>query len=532
MADEEQGTRDFTEVTHESYLEKLKNSCGGMCIGFLLFFGSIAILVYNEGRTVKRKLDLDEGREEYMELDLSSFDNSTTKSSYTGQLVHTTGLPTTPGSVMDTVFGVPGNTSDDDFLKLKRNIDGMYQWIETSRSDKRNTPGGGTTTTTKYSYRTDWSSFEIDSNLFKNKTAAGDNPGFPFESYSDVAQPIYLGSLELSDSVVDRFDWYEPIVPSLADVPDSNTRSKLEVENGGFYYHHNGRSNSTSSSPQVGDTRLSFSVVRTDTVSIVGAVTQSGNVYELDEHITSSGRSLLLVDRGVMTAEEQFDKAEAENTTLAWVLRFVGFILMVISILLMLQPLSTAVDIIPFVGDCLQGGMEGCLFPLIALIISIPTAGFVIALAWIAYRPVIAIPVVAVTLSLVICLCMRARKLQQNSNNDNGDAKPPTVYSANDGKPTNYGGTAYAQTGQAPYNPSASAPPAYTPTAIAQPYNPSASAPPYNPSAPYNPAADEPEVQVGQPYVPNVQQPYNPNARTQQQEAAPPGGGFASALDR
>lgn len=553
--DEEQNaTRDFTEVTHESYFEKLKNSCGGMCIGFLLFFGSIALLVYNEGRTVKRKIDLDEGREEYVELDLSSFQ------SFAGQLVHTSGRPTTPDTVLDPVFGVPGvtqgNNNTSELLKLRRNIDGMYQWIETSRSEKKKTATGGTTTTTTYSYRMDWSASEIDSTRFKEQIAGRNNPSFPFSSFSDVAQPIYLGSLELGDAVVDQFNWYEPILPSLDDVPDSELRNKLEVEprNSGFYYHRNSNSNTTTttstSSPQIGDTRLSFSVVRADSVSIIGEVSMSTNTaYVLKEHTTSSGRSLLLVDRGILTAEEQFDKAEAENTTLAWILRAVGFVLMVVSITLMLQPLSTAVDIIPFVGDCLQGGMEGCLFPLIGLLISIPTAGCVIALAWMAYRPLIAVPVVVATLALVVCFCLRARKLQQqNGNNNNntnnqgggsGTGKPPTVYSANPGTSANYGGGAatYAHTGQEPYTanaqpyqPNASAPPLYHPgTTTSAPYVPSASAPP---SSSYIP---EPDVQVGVPYVPQQQQqqPYNPNRmQQQQQQAAAPGGGFASALDR
>ena len=246
MADEEQGTRDFTEVTYDSYFDKLKSSCGGMCIGFLLFFGSIGLLIWNESRTVKRKLDLDEGREAYIELDLSSFDNSTTKSSYTGQLVHTTGRPNTPDTVFDFIFGVPGNTSEEDeLLKLQRRIDGMYQWVETSRSEKRKTATGGTETTTTYSYKTDWSSFEIDSSRFKEQRAERVNPRFPFDSFSDVAQPIYLGSLELGDAVVDQFNWYETIVPSLADVPDASIRDKLEVQGSQFYYHRNGKFNST-----------------------------------------------------------------------------------------------------------------------------------------------------------------------------------------------------------------------------------------------------------------------------------------------
>ena len=42
------GTRDvgdtFTEVTSENLGERLKSSCGGMCLGLLLFFGAFPLL--------------------------------------------------------------------------------------------------------------------------------------------------------------------------------------------------------------------------------------------------------------------------------------------------------------------------------------------------------------------------------------------------------------------------------------------------------------------------------------------------------
>lgn len=99
---------------------------------------------------------------------------------------------------------------------------------------------------------------------------------------------------------------------------------------------------------------------------------------------------------------------------------------MFFSILLILQPIATLVDIIPFIGDCMQGCLESCIFPTIALLISIPVSLFVISVAWVAYHPYIAIPILSVSFTLIVslvCVCMRARKGKLDSdefNNKNG----------------------------------------------------------------------------------------------------------------
>ena len=68
---------EFTETSHQSYGSKLKDACSGVLIGFLLFAGSIGLLVYNEGRAVKMAKDLDEGQELVIETNLTDLINAT-----------------------------------------------------------------------------------------------------------------------------------------------------------------------------------------------------------------------------------------------------------------------------------------------------------------------------------------------------------------------------------------------------------------------------------------------------------------------
>jgi Transmembrane protein 43 len=451
IAEGDSTNRDTTEVTTQSYGSKLKDSCSGACFGFVLFFVSITLLIWNEGRTVKRMKDIDEGRETVVEFDLNNFTNVSIPTAFDNQLIHAVGDLSTTDVLIDPLFGISsGNNatnftaSADSFLKMRRSVE-MYQWKESSSSTTRKNADGSSYTETTYSYSKEWSKSLIDSSQFREKLSSRTNPGsFPFEPQSFVADPIYLGNtIELQESVVDALNWYESLDSiSIDTVPDTTLRAQLSkhTSNGFFYSSNNLTNQSTSNQPNVGDARVTFDVVLPDVISIIAKLNPAattGRTYSIGSFMTKRGGNLLLVERGLYTAEEMFTQADQENTTTAWILRCVGFLLMVFAILLILQPLATIVDIVPFVGDFIQSTMEGCLFPIIAVIIALPTCLFIVALAWLAYRPIIAIPIAVVSLLLMTYFFMRVRKnkLQQqqhnNDNDTNNEAQPEKIQEYN-----------------------------------------------------------------------------------------------------
>jgi hypothetical protein len=89
---------DFTDVTNKNYGSKMKNACDSVFLGYFLFFAAFALLIWNEGCTVKRAKDLDEGRGDIVQLDLSNYSttapNSSTNdlSAFENKLIHVTGL--------------------------------------------------------------------------------------------------------------------------------------------------------------------------------------------------------------------------------------------------------------------------------------------------------------------------------------------------------------------------------------------------------------------------------------------------------
>jgi hypothetical protein len=97
-----------------------------------------------------------------------------------------------------------------------------------------------------------------------------------------------------------------------------------------------------------------------------------------------------------------FQQAIASNTTLTWVLRLVGFFIMMIGLATMLKPLSVLADVLPILGDIVGAG-TGLIAFLLAALLSFVT----IAIAWIVYRPLLGIALLAV--AIVIAFAVRAK---------------------------------------------------------------------------------------------------------------------------
>lgn len=421
------GTRDFggiTEITEESYIDKMQGACCGVCIGLLLFFGSMGLLVWNEGRAVRRQKDLDEGQKLVVDIQLENFNKTTVQSG----LVHVTGLLSTPSVLRDDIFGVTTGSDNasipeyqESALRLKRTVQ-MYQWSETSTSKKVETFGDGTKTETTYSYEKVWSSDKYDSSTFKDQSGSYANPtSWPFENEDWGASQIFLGSeLQLAPGAIDGIFTYEPIGDiDIESIPNEELQQKVTKESSNSLYYKSG--SSSSSNPQIGDMEMDWSVVIPQIVSVVAEL-QNGM---LDSFETSRGGSVLLIEVGEHTSAEMFQQAEDDNTFLTWVLRCVGFLLMIISILMVLSPIATALDIIPFVGDCIGDGLELCVFPCLACVVSVPITLFVISLAWLVHRPMIAIPMCVAGGAIMCCLVVAARRSKKPENVEGANAQPP-----------------------------------------------------------------------------------------------------------
>ncbi|GFH55593.1 hypothetical protein CTEN210_12069 [Chaetoceros tenuissimus] len=155
---------EFTETEHQGYFSSLGKSFESVCFGLVMFVGAFALLCWNEYRA----------------------------------LVYLTGIAIPTQNLRDPDFGVNA------FLKVKLSRDiSSYQWYETSKTKKKKTADGGTTTITTYSYHKRWVDYYVRSSAFK-RSYGHYNPPWPFHDATYITD-VTLGSFDLPKDMIDTF---------------------------------------------------------------------------------------------------------------------------------------------------------------------------------------------------------------------------------------------------------------------------------------------------------------------------------------
>jgi hypothetical protein len=359
----------FTETTSKSWGSRLGESIKGILFGLVLFVAAFPLLFWNEGRSVKRAKALDEGSGAVVSVSADAVDASNE-----GKLVHMSGKATTSETLSDGQFGISTNA-----LKMKRAVE-MYQWEEKKHSDTKKKVGGSEETTTTYTYNKTWSDKVIDSSSFRDP-AGHENPGaMPFDSMEWAAEKATIGAYTLSPSLLGMINRYDKIsVTDSANVPEP-LKSEMPLSSGMFY-------KGSPSAPTVGDVRVSFLAVYPCDISLVSR--QVKDTFE--PYTASNGGTIELLELGTSSAEAMFQKAKQSNILMTWLIRLGGFILMFIGLSLIAKPLSVMADVLPIAGTIVGAGTG-----FVAFAISLVCSLLTIAVAWIIYRPVIGIILIAV----------------------------------------------------------------------------------------------------------------------------------------
>jgi len=357
----------YREVSSQSWFSRLFDSIKSVLIGLLLLVVSFPLLVWNEGRAVQTAKSLKEGASAVISVPADKIGPANS-----GKLVHMSGQATTADTVSDPDFGVTATA-----LRLVRKAE-MFQWKEESKSETRTKLGGGTETVTTYTYKKEWSPTLIDSTGFKQADDHRNPAEMPVKGDNWVAKTVTLGAFTLADAQVALLDKTEPL---RADAGADSIPDGFTFKDGGYYR------GADPAAPAVGDQRITFEVVRPATVSVVAR--QVGETFE--PYPAAAGDSILLVQYGTLSADSMFKAAESENATLTWILRLVGFLLMAFGLGLIFNPLAVVADVLPFMGSLLRGGIGVFAF-LVALSLSLVT----IALAWLAFRPLLGLGLLAV----------------------------------------------------------------------------------------------------------------------------------------
>ncbi len=381
----------FTEVTTQGWFGRIGDSIKGVLVGLVLVVVGAGVLFWNEGRAVKTAKDLAAGAKNVI-----SIPSDAVVSANESKLVHLTAAASTTQHLEDKQFAV---SPKENVLKLRRQVQ-MYQWKETEKKEKEKNLGGGETTRTTYTYSKTWSDKLIDSRSFKQPADHVNPQSMKFNSRDQVADPINAGTFVLESVLTAKMNNFEPFPVTQPDVspagperPASESTPalppNLKVSEGGYYLGND------PSSPQIGDTKIGFSVVKPGPVSAIGK--QLGN--HIGSFIGDNGTDLAMLQTGTVSAADMFKAAEAANRMMTWILRLVGFLAIWFGLMAILKPLTVMADILPFMGDLLGMGLAiGTFFVGGAMSIT------VIGIGWLVYRPVLGVGLLVVAVGLMVWL--------------------------------------------------------------------------------------------------------------------------------
>ena len=438
----------YQEVTTTGYGTRVGNSFKAIGSGILMFVLGTALLWWNEGRAVKTEKMLDEAGSAYVEMENPNKKDA----SLEGELICGTALATTEDSLSDAQFGIGAKA-----ISLTRRVE-YYQWVEHSEEKKEDKLGGKEVTTTTYTYSKEWVSRPIESAQFKDPAYQKKNMVLTtFEDAEQYAENVSWGAYQLNESLIhsissregldlaiaedllkqfdkntktayERFygvqknqqpaaepaqtvvlsDSAKAVADSLKAVNDSINNAMANAENKkDFEYIHQASNvlyfGRVPGAPEVGDVRVTFEKVVPAKVTVMAVV--DGDTFKPFK--AKNGQRFQTLVMGSQDADEIFESEHATNKMLLWVLRILGIILVVAGLKGIFGFLETLLKVVPFLANILGWGVG-----VVCFVVGLVWSLIVIALAWLAYRPVLGISLLAVAAFLIWFFAFRGKGKQ------------------------------------------------------------------------------------------------------------------------
>jgi hypothetical protein len=415
----------YTETTTDSWFSRLGSSIRGIGIGLILIIAATVLLWWNEGNFVATYSALEEANAVTQELgDISKLD-----ASKNGQLVHATGAVETKDIITDTVFGLSVNA-----IRLNRVVE-FYQWVENSHSETKEKLGGSKETVTTYDYKQQWVKTPVNSSEFKDPKAVNDNRNFviaSMENFKTQATNVTFGAYRLPDYLIDSIGGAVPLNVTLSDETISSLQKQLlnaakesayqlpqqsdsgtdnaptvpsgtAAKNDPPMVHVSGNTvllGRSPSVPQIGDVRVTFTETRAGTASIISKL--NGDTFE--PYRAGNGKTVSMLTMGTHSIENMYADAHSANTIVTWILRLIGIIVVIFGLVMILAPVQVFASVIPFLGHIAGAGTG-----IVSVLMGLGWSLLIIAIAWLRFRPVIGIGMIAVTLVLVTILYFKGK---------------------------------------------------------------------------------------------------------------------------
>ena len=357
-------------------MKKLGESFKGILGGIVFIIIGIGLLWWNEGNNVKNIKTTDEM--EKLVIDVKS---DTVDAANEGKLIATYGKLLNEQTMNDEDFKVSVKTP-----KLVRTVE-MYQWQENEQTDDDNN--------TTYTYEKVWSETVIDSSNFHQ--AGHENPTMmPYSSKEFLSNSVQVGAFDLNSDQISSLST-KATFTGLSEEVAQDINYKM-VNN--YYINSEDYNN-----PVVGDIRISF--VYNDSTDISILAVQTGKTFT--EFVSKVGKKESRLMDGIHSGKEMIEVIKQENKLIKWLLRLGGAILIMLGFSTILKPISVIGGVIPLLGSIVEGAVG-----IISFILGLCVSLVVIAVAWIRFRPILGIGLLAAVIVLLVLVKTKFKKKPTN----------------------------------------------------------------------------------------------------------------------
>ena len=305
----------------------------------------------------------------------------------------------------------------------------MYQYHEekTEKTEK-DTIGGGTTTTTEHRLQQGWYETRQTLSGQAEGTPIGGNPQFPVVSGQSVRTRNFNGAVALNGctlagSHVDALQAWESLtsVQPNFDHPHSaylheQCSAYITTTSGAPYsYGTLEQPGAVATGPRIGDVRVTWTVIPPghytllcgrDGVQLTEYVVDEVPAYRLPlccfpcaccglglcliNIATSSSNVVSNVVRGEHSPKSMIEFMNSSTNGWVWAMRFAGWLMFWVSLMMLLEPLPTLLDIVGFVGSVARFGVAFVSFAVASMLTPLT-----IAVCWVSYRPLVAFAIAA-----------------------------------------------------------------------------------------------------------------------------------------
>jgi len=398
----------YQETVTTGYGTQVKQSFKKIATGFTLFLGATAMLWWNEGNSVKTADMLEEAQGVCVEMENPNKKDA----SLEGQLVCGTAMTATTDLLTDKDFGFSVNA-----ISMKRKVE-YYQWDEKRTEETKQKLDGSEKKVVTYDYNLKWSSSPIGSKHFKEHSTHVNVVLAEFEDDEQWAEHVSFGAYNLNNSLIHSINAYEPLRPDMSDdmlrVLDktiqasyerhytkkeglnSNDYNFVHVSDGQLYLGLDPNDS------KVGDVRINFEkVAPASEVTVVAVVDGDG----FKPFKAKNGYTLEKLVMGRKDMNQFFENEQETNTFNTWAYRILGIVMVIGALKLIFGFVVTLTRIVPFLSTIVGWGVG-----VICTVLGVVWSLLVIAVAWLFYRPIVGIALLAIVGVLVWIFALGGKK--------------------------------------------------------------------------------------------------------------------------